>query len=96
VPVSGDGTVVFLESAMRRAKPVTAHFWAATIMYETLQREAALPAMVWVAWTLWFAASHVRNRYRARAGHCSRCGYDLRASKDRCPECGKPIISTPA
>jgi hypothetical protein len=53
-----------------------------------------LPAVMALA-VLWFASRRQRRYWRegrrVRRGLCARCGYNVRASKDRCPECGTPI-----
>ncbi len=46
-----------------------------------------IPTVLFSAMFWWLGPRH-RRRKRKKLGLCLKCGYDLRASKDRCPECG--------
>lgn len=55
----------------------TAPCWIALVGFSVLPSLASLRVL--------------RPRRRCSRGLCTRCGYDLRASWGRCPECGAPV-----
>lgn len=77
--------------------PTTAFDFAGFGYWRTrFSRSIAFPL-----WAVSIAAAGVsvrcmrQTRNRVPETHvCSRCGYDLRASAGRCPECGTPISGT--
>ena len=61
------------------SRGVTIPYWAVLLLL------AIAPARA-----LWRAR---RSRWRLRAGRCRTCGYDLRATHHRCPECGTAVAT---
>jgi hypothetical protein len=63
------------------AATLTPQFIAAEAPFWSLLAVALLPTVMLLRrWN--------RQRLRRKRGQCLECGYDLRASTDRCPECG--------
>jgi hypothetical protein len=57
-----------------RVRRLTIPHWSLAVVF------AILPAFQFRA--------ILRSQHRHRQGLCPRCGYDLRATPERCPECG--------
>jgi hypothetical protein len=55
---------------------------------------AAYVVGLWVLSTLRRLSGELSWAQNVRNGCCVGCGYDLKESKGRCPECGKPIDET--
>jgi hypothetical protein len=72
-------------------------FRDSSLLYKTqlLRQELYIPVwfivvLVSIPLAIEFRSSLKRRRRRIK-GLCATCGYDLRSSKDRCPECGVQI-----
>jgi hypothetical protein len=57
--------------------------WEAAVPYWFLLLVFLIAPLVWLR--------QFRQAPSQRDGFCHHCGYDLRSSIDRCPECGSPI-----
>jgi hypothetical protein len=55
---------------------------------------AAVTAILPLAWILFELGQRWRRRRRWLSNQCRSCGYDLRESPDRCPECGTRVPHT--
>jgi hypothetical protein len=66
-----------------------------SIVAASVDWNIAVNTLVFLISPVRYMARSILSRRRLerarRSGLCLSCGYDLRASKDRCPECGRPI-----
>jgi hypothetical protein len=82
--------------AIPKVKSIAGFFWGSSILpwysgnrmrqvfqipYWSFLLLAGAPILIWLS-------TRLRARFHRRRGRCQACGYDLRESRTRCPECG--------
>lgn len=70
-----------LSASQERGKQFNVPCWFLTLLF-------GIAPATWLlgAWRAY------RRHHREELGLCLACGYDLRASKNRCPECGRAVL----
>jgi hypothetical protein len=81
IPRPGAPTTAFQNTLSAWSTP----FWRFFIKLLLFVMLSSLLPVIWLAKRVdrW-----INRRKQANSGVCRECGYDLRATPDRCPECG--------
>jgi hypothetical protein len=100
-------TLMWIPGAGIEREPVTVFFRTPGVPVSASIHDQQSHSSLWVGMRTWVVLSYAsilpavwlgrllllrrRNLLARRRGLCAVCGYDLRATPDRCPECGTSV-----